>query len=154
MRQILLLIALSLAATAVQAQAVFRSMMPDGSIVYGDAPAPGAKETTKITLPPSNVVAPTPQPAPAPASAPASAPQKQDLDRLDADVKKAEQELQAAKAALEAGRESQEGDRIGTKGGFARLSEAYFERIKSLEAAVAAAQDRLDAAYAKRNAAR
>lgn len=154
MRHAIFLIALALAATAVQAQVVYRSEMPDGSVIYGDAPAPGAKEAKKITLPPSNVVAPTPQAAPAAAPAAASAPQKRDLDSLDAEVKNAEQALQAAKAALEAGSEAQEGERLGTKSGFSRFGEAYFERIKSLEAAVAAAQNKLEAAYAKRNAAR
>ncbi len=140
------------------AQTVFRSDMPDGSVVYGDKPAPGAKEAKKITLPPSNVMttprqaAPASKPAPAAASAPAA--KKPAVDTPEAQVTRAEEELKAAQAALEAGRNEKEGDRVGMVGGHARLSEAYFERIKSLEAAVAAAQKKLDDAYERRRYAR
>lgn len=160
MRQILLLIALALAVSLAHAQTVFRSEMPDGSVVYGDKPAPGAKEARKITLPPSNVVttprqtAPASKPTPAAASAPAPASKKPEVDTPDAQVARAEEELKAAQAALEAGRIEKEGDRVGMVGGHARLSEGYFERIKSLEAAVAAAQKKLDDAYERRRYAR
>jgi hypothetical protein len=158
MRQIPLLTALALAASLAHAQTVFRSDMPDGSVVYGDKPAPGAKETKKITLPPSNIsttprqTAPASKPTPAPASAPAA--KKPAVDTPDAQVTRAEEELKAAQAALEAGRNEKEGDRVGMVGGHARLSEAYFERIKSLEAAVAAAQKKLEDAYERRRYAR
>ena len=156
MRQIPLLTALALAASLAHAQTVFRSDMPDGSVVYGDKPAPGAKEAKKITLPPSNISTTTrptaPTSKPTPASAPA--PKKQEAGTPDAEVTRAEKELQAAQAALEAGRNEKEGDRVGMKGGHARLSEDYFERIKSLEAAVAAAQKKLEDAYERRRYAR
>lgn len=160
MRQILLLIVLAFAATAAQAQTVFRSVMPDGSVVYGDKPAPDAKEAKQITLPPSNVLTAPRQPAPTskPASpstpAPAAAPKKPAAASPDALLVTAEEELRTARAALEAGRNEKEGERIHLKGGGTRLTDAHFERIKSLEAAVAAAQKKLEDAYAKRNAAR
>ncbi len=152
MRQILLAIALVLAATAAQGQAVFRSVMPDGSIVYGDKPAPGAKEAEPVTLPAPNIVAPPK--ARAPAVAPAAAPPQAAPDSADDQVRNAERELQKAKAALEAGREPQPGERIGRVGGGSRLTEAYFERIKSLENAVAAAQKKFDDAAAQRRGGR
>jgi hypothetical protein len=160
MRQILLLIALALVATTVQAQAVFRSDMPDGSVVYGDKPAPGAKETKKITLPPSNIstttrqTAPTSKPAPASAPAPAPEAKKSPVEIADDQVVRAEEELKAAQAALEAGRDAREGERVGMVGGRSRLSEDYFERIKSLEAAIIAAQKKLEDAYERRRYAR
>jgi hypothetical protein len=160
MRQIPLLTALALAASLAHAQTVFRSDMPDGSVIYGDKPAPGAKDVKQITLPPPNISA-TPQPAapaskPAPnsASAPAPAATKSAVEIADAQVTRAEEELKAARAALEAGRNEQEGDRVGMVGGHARLSEAYFERIQSLEAAVADAQKNLEDAYTRRRYAR
>ena len=142
MKQILLVLALLLAAAAVHAQKpVYRSVMPDGKVVYGDKPAPGAKESSPVSLPPVNVSAPTPR-GPAPAAPPAEAGNN--------NVRSARESLDAARAALEAGREPREGERTGivTKGGGAnsQLNDAYYQRIKGLEDAVTAAQARLDAA--------
>ena len=148
LRLTILLIALALTATAAQAQAVFRSVMPDGRIIYGDKPAPGAKESKQVNLPPPNISAPTPPGSGGPTS------QQQAADAADASVRAAQQQLQAAKAALETGREPREGERIGTAGGASRLTDAYFQRIKTLEAAIAAAQKQLDDAFARRNATR
>ncbi|MEK7877470.1 MAG: DUF4124 domain-containing protein [Pseudomonadota bacterium] len=148
MRQAMLLIALALAATVAQGQAVFRSVMPDGSVVYGDQPVPGAKETKEVSLPPPNIV--KPPPAPPKQSAPATIPRQQAPDSADDQVRSAERDLQTAKAALEAGREPLPGERIGTVGGASRLTDAYFQRIKSLENAVAGAQKKFDDALVRR----
>ena len=154
MRQIPLLTALAFAVSLAHAQTVFRSDMPDGSVVYGDKPAPGAKEAKKITLPPSNIVT-TPRPtAPASKPTPAPAAKKPAVETPDAEVTRAEKELEAAQAALAAGRDAREGERVGMVRGNSRLSEAYFERIRSLEAAVAAAQKKLEDAYERRRYAR
>ena len=88
-----------------------------------------------------------------PGTAGASA-QSQALDAANAEVQSAQMALDAAKAALEAGREPREGERIGIAGGGTRLTDAYAQRIKSLEDAIANAQKRLDDALARRNAAR
>jgi len=155
MRQTVLAITVALAAaTALAQQPIFRSVMPDGRIIYGDKPAPGAKEATQVSLPPPNIASPT-QPGEAGASS-----QQQALDTADAEVQDTQRALDAAKAALEAGREPQEGERVGTtinKGratGSTRASDAYVQRIQALEDAVAAAQKNLDDALARRNAAR
>jgi hypothetical protein len=147
-RHAIILIAFALAAATAHAQGIFRSTMPDGRIIYGDKPAPGAKESKEVTVQP-NIAVPPPQPA-----APAPSPQQKDFDKADADVKKAQQELDRARAALAGGTEPQEGERIGTKSGASRLNDAYAARIKSLEDAVVTAQARLDDALARRNAAR
>lgn len=148
MRQAILLIAFALAAATAQAQGVYRSIMPDGRIVYGDKPAPGAKESKPVVLQKPNISTPTP-----PSTSEPSAQQK-DLNTIDADVKNAQEELDRARSALAASAEPQEGERIGTKSGASRLNDAYSQRIKSLEDAVAAAQARLGDALARRNAAR
>ena len=150
MRQILLLISLALAATAAQGQTVFRSVMPDGSIVYGDKPAPGAKEAKEVSLPPPNIA----KPPPAQPSAPATTSRQPAAESADDQIRNAERELQKAKAALETGREPLPGERIGTAGGASRLTDAYFERIKSLENAIAGAQKKLDDALAQRRGGR
>ena len=59
-------------------------------------------------------------------------------------VQAAEQKLRDAEAALAAGKEPQEGERIGTAGGASRLSEGYFERQRKLEASVENARRELD----------
>ena len=152
MQLAMVLIALALAATTAHGQAVFRSVMPDGSIVYGDKPAPGAKEAREVSLPPPNIS--KPPPAPPKQSAPATTPRQPASDSADDQVRSAEQELRKAKAALETGREPLPGERAGTAGGATRLTEAYFERIKSLENAVAGAQKKLDDAVAQRRGGR
>ena len=144
----MLLIALALAATTAQGQAMFRSVMPDGSIVYGDKPAPGAKEAKPVTLPAPNIA------APAQKSAPAATPRQKAEDSTDDQVRSAERELQKAKAALETGREPLPGERIGTAGGASRLTDAYFERMKSLENAITGAQKKLDDALGRRSGGR
>jgi hypothetical protein len=146
MRCIPLLLALALAATTAHAQGVFRSVMPDGKIVYGDKPALGAKESKEVNLPPPNIMAAPPAPASPPAGSAEPPTLKGDSN---ADVVAARNKLDAAKKALETGSEQREGDRIGVaKGGGAtsRLSDAYLQRVKALEDAVASAQAQLDAA--------
>lgn len=154
MRKAILLFALALLALAAQAQNYYyQSVMPDGQIIVGDKPVPGAKDVKKIPLRAGNISAPLSSPA-QPGAAGAS-PQSQALDTAIADVQSAQMTLDAAKAALEAGREPREGERIGTaKKGSSQLTDTYYQRIKSLEDAVTNAQKKLDEALARRGAAR
>ena len=149
-RNILLPLVFALLASAAHAQPMFRSVMPDGKIVYGDKPAPGAKESKQLNLPPLNVS------TPAPAQAPAGASDAPPAGSANSNVAAARQNLDAAKKALDAGREPLPGERSGivSKGGGAgsRLNEAYAQRVKALEDAVTAAQNQLD--EAERNAGR
>ncbi len=147
-----LLIVLSCWTWAAYAQPFYyESMMPDGRRVIGDKPAPGAKSVKQIPLRAGNISAPlsTPAQAPAPGSA-----ADQAAGGADAEVRSAQQELDAAKASLEAGKEPLPGERIGTAGGASRLNDAYFQRQKALEETVASAQKRLDHVIAQRKAAR
>ena len=144
-RYLPLLLVLALAAPALHAQGMFRSVVPDGKIVYGDKPAPGAKETKQLNLAPMNVASPPQAPDTVQTANPADpAP----VDK-NAEINAARQRLEAAQKALNEGREQREGDRIGVaKGGGAtsRLSEQYLDRVKSLEDAVASAQQQLESA--------
>lgn len=154
-RGIPLLLVLAFSATTAHAQGVFRSVMPDGKIVYGDKPAPGAKESKQVNLAPLNISTPTQGSQGSPdagAGAGAAAP-----GNNNAEVAAARQNLAEAQKALDAGREQREGDRIGVaKGGGAssRLSEGYLQRVKALEDAVAAAQKQLEEAQRAASAAR
>jgi hypothetical protein len=123
---------------------MYRSVMPDGKIVYSDKPAPGAKESKKVNLAPLNISTPQQAPDTAQTQPGGAAP----TDK-SAELAAARQKLDAAQKALEAGREQREGDRIGVaKGGSAssRPSESYLERVKQLEDSVAAAQKEVDEA--------
>jgi hypothetical protein len=153
MLRTILVIAAVLCALPVHADDFYyRSTMPDGRTVVGDKPAPGATEVTKIPLRPGNIVPSTQSQGPAGSTSLAD--RQRALDGADAEVRTAEQELQAAQSALQSGQEPRPGERIGTAGGTSRLTDAYMQRIKSLEDAVAAAQKKLADAQAKRNSAR
>ncbi|HEX2826333.1 MAG TPA: DUF4124 domain-containing protein [Burkholderiales bacterium] len=123
------------------AQTLYKSTMPDGKIVYGEAPVPGAKRVDTIEPPPAKtgVSAATDAEkaraaqAAAKASAGASSPALSD----------ARQALQKAEAARDAGKEPLPGERLGTAGGASRLTEAYFERQKALEIGVEVARKRV-----------
>lgn len=149
-RYLPLLLALALGSEAALAQGMYRSVMPDGKVVYGDKPAPGAKESKKLNLAPLNIATPTQAPDTAQPVNPADGTTG---NNSGAEVAAAKQRLEAAQKALAEGREQREGDRIGVaKGGGAtsRLSDSYLQRVKALEDAVAAAQQQLEAA--QRNA--
>ena len=47
-------------APAAYADEVYRSTMPDGRVMYGESPMPGAKSVRKVQAPPSGVVVVTP----------------------------------------------------------------------------------------------
>src|SRR5258706_14142314 len=93
MRLAIVLISFALTAATAQAQGVFRSTMPDGRIIYGDKPAPGAKESKEVTVQP-NIAEPPKVTAPVPSL------QQKDFDKADADVKKPQDDLDRARAAL------------------------------------------------------
>jgi hypothetical protein len=134
------------ASAAVAQQPVFKSTMPDGKVVYGEKPVTGAAKVEKMELPPqkTGVTGVTPeekaraeQQARQRAQASAAAASSQ---RAIDDARKA---LEQAEAARAAGKEPLASERIGIAGGGSRLTEAYFERQKGLDAAVEEARKRL-----------
>ena len=127
------------------AQTVYKSIMPDGSVVYGEKPAPGASKVDKIETPSGNtgMTTLTPEERARAAEAkqrPTAAPGR------TPDAEEARLALKNAEAALAAGKEPLPGERLGVVGGGSRLTEAYFARQKSLEDAVAAARKRVQEA--------
>ena len=151
-----LLMILAFAATAVRADPnYYRSTMPDGSVVIGDKPAPGAASVKKIPLasPTQNTSTP-PQDNGSNANGSGTSSNDDNIAAADTAVAQAQEKLDAAKAALASGQEPQPGERTGMVNGLSRLNESYMQRIRGLEEAVAAAQKELDAAVAQRNALR
>ena len=140
-----------------QGGAIYRSVMPDGRVIFGDKPAPGAKESKQVQLRPSNISTPGPTSAPAQrGSQPQS--RQSSVEAASADVAEARKNLDRARATLEAGRTPNPDEMIGTvssgkgrPGGGMRTTEAYDERIKALERDVEAAQRQYDEAINRRN---
>jgi hypothetical protein len=154
-RYLLLLLGFVLCSPAAQAQEMYRSVTPDGKVIYSDKPPPDAKESKKLNLAPLNIATPRQAPDTVRSKIPATNPADRPPIDKNALVLSARQRLEAAQKALDEGREQREGDRIGVaKGGGAssRLSDSYLERVKALEDAVTAAQQQLETA--QRNAAR
>lgn len=133
---------------------IYRSVTPDGRVIYSDQPPPDAARTEQLAEPP---------PAPAERQHEAAEQEAQnratraaideqrrartaDVAAAEKEVRAAERDLATARKRLAAGRVEQEGDRIGIvgrRGGGARQSDAYLERVRRLEADVAGAEARL-----------
>ena len=150
------LVLLALAAAPAAAQTVYKSIMPDGSIVYGNGPAKGAAKVETIT-----VERPVVTDSPATVSPEEARRVREDRRGEDAAWAKAAEELRNAEDALNAAKLAQEsgiaplpGEMIGHQGGGVRPSEAYFARQRELADNVKNAQARVDAAIAARNALR
>jgi hypothetical protein len=126
------------------AQVIYKSIMPDGRVIYGETAVPGAKKVEEIV----------PQTGKTGVGGAPTEGEKQELQKREGarqkdearqqEIRAAEQALQDAEAARIAGKEPLPGERQGTAGGVSRLSESYFERQKSLEDAVNAARKRLE----------
>jgi Domain of unknown function (DUF4124) len=165
---VLLMIAL-VAAGAAEAQALYKYVDANGKVTYSDRqPKPGEKATRVNADPAVNVISVSPAVASrAGEGAAAGARAKERAaarDNQQEEISKAEKELENAKKALEDGRDAREGEqqiRVGMKTikgkdgkpvtvpsgeNVVTRNEAYAERIAGLEAAVKAAEERLERA--------
>jgi len=127
------------------AQTLYKSTMPDGSIVYGDKPAPDAVKVdeTRPDIKKGGIGGTTPREQ--------EALKELEKGRLQREggqdkVTAAEQALRNAEAARAAGKEPLASERIGTAGGASRITDAYYERQKRLDADVERARRELDEA--------
>src|SRR5262245_22447414 len=139
------LVAIACVALPAVGQTFYKSTMPDGRVIFGDKPAPGAAKVEATTVAP-----------PSKGFAPPSSGERETLEKLQANrakkeaaaerMRTLEKALADAEAELAAGKEPREGERTGTVGGASRLNDAYWERQKSLEAAVEQARRNLETA--------
>lgn len=150
------LVLLACATGGAAAQTVYKSVMPDGSVVYGNGPVKGAAKVEPITVQPTVVTD-----SPATVSPETASRVRENLREENAEWTKAAQEVRSAEDALSAAKLAQEsgvpplpGEMVGNAGGGVRPSDAYFARQQQLADAVKKAQARLDAAVAARNALR
>ena len=158
-RMSIAVIAFALCVASVHAQPVYKYQMPDGRIVYTSEKLPNAKllGTVREPLPaqPVDAARQSRQQNEKNAVTQSSNKRLAALAAADTEVSAALQAVADAKARQAAGAEVQEGERVGTvRSGLGRARDAYLERQSELQAAVDAAQKRLDRAYEARNAAR
>jgi len=145
---------ISVFSAGAQAQAMYRSVMPDGKIVFGDKPAPGAKESKALTVRPTNQSTAEPGSSPKAAGKPSH---QQMMEAATGDIKAAQDNLKRARATLQSNRDPTPDEMVGTvksgKGGTGgmRTTESYDQRIKALEQDVETAQRQLDEAQTRRN---
>lgn len=128
------------------AQVNYKSTMPDGKVIYGDKPAPGAVKVDEVKPPPSKGFT-------APSAKEGEVLRQLERDRAARDsagdrVRAAELAVTKAEAARDAGREPLEGEHIGTAGGGQRLTDAYWARQNKLEQDVTNARAELARARA------
>jgi hypothetical protein len=126
------------------AQVNYKSTMPDGKVIYGDKPVPGAAKVDQLKAPPTQGITP-------PSGKERAMLRDMEKSRAASDAKEqkvraAQDAVSRAEAALAAGKEPLASERIGTAGGASRLNEAYYDRQKQLEAAVVKARADLAAA--------
>lgn len=130
--------------TFAAAEDLYKSTMPNGKVVYGEKPEPGAKRVEKLPSPPpktgTNVLTPAEKKGVDQRLQQRAAQDQAWRKQLEA----AYAQLKSAEAAREAGKEPLPGERLGTASGASRLTDEYWTRQKTLEAAVEAARKRVE----------
>ena len=140
----------AMASAAFGAQVLYKSTMPDGKVVYGDKPAPGAVKVEQQKPDTAKAGIQTTQPGDS------AALRKIEQDRLKDEragerVRAAEKALRDAEEALAKGEEPLPGERTGTAGKGSQLNEAYWKRQESLKKDVERARINLETARAQAN---
>ena len=137
-----------LASTAIGAQVLYKSTLPDGKVIYGDKPVPGAVKVEEQKPDTSKAGIQTTQPGDA------AALKKMEQDRLKGErtgerVRAAEKALRDAEEALARGEEPLPGERTGTAGKGSQLNDAYWQRQENLKKNVERARLNLESARAQ-----
>ena len=127
------------------ADQVFKSTMPDGKILYGNAPVKGAKKVEKITPNTQDAGVRVTTPNQIQELGQRQSQREEENLRRQTGMDELKNALKQAEAAREAGKEPHDGDFIGNARGGMRLNEEYLERQKTLEVNVQEARKRLDA---------
>ena len=152
-----LFVLLTAVASGAAAQTIYKSVMPDGRVVYGSSPAKGAStiESIQPSLPPAGE-----------SRAPANQPAESNADRtanslnarwnaVEKELRESQTALAVAKANAEAGTAPLPGEMVGNAdNGFVRPRPEYLQRQQELADKVKEAQARVDAAFGARNALR
>ena len=136
------LIVAALIVQPVAAQTVYKSTMPDGSVVFGDQPQPDAIKVDSSTPDTSDTGVEILQPGAEGELRKMEAARQSDESSTDG-RRQAEANLRKAEEALANGKEPRADERIGTAGGGSRLNDNYWNRQKTLQKNVTDARERL-----------
>ena len=136
-------VALALSLQPVAAQTMYKSIMPDGRVVYGDRPEPNAVnvESSKPDTAKTGVQL---NPPGAERTVQKMEAARASSEAKDNQMRDAEEAVRKAEAAIASGKEPLPGERIGTAGGKSRLNDAYWERQKKLREDLVKARDNLN----------
>ncbi len=136
------LIVTALIVQPVVAQTVYKSTMPDGSVVFGDQPQPGATKVDSSTPDTSDTGVQILQPGAEDALRKMESARQEGESSTD-ERGQAEAALRKAEEALANGKEPLPDERVGTAGGGSRLNDNYWHRQKTLQKNVTNARERL-----------
>jgi len=137
------LAAVALMVSSVDAQTLHKSIMPDGSVVYGDRPEPGAAkvETSKPDTSRTGVQI---NPPGTQGAVEEGAKTRQRTEVSGSRLREAEERVRQAEAALANGKEPLPGERTGIAGGGSKLNDSYWARQKKLREDLVKARDDLN----------
>jgi hypothetical protein len=146
-------LAAALAPLAWAADIVYKYRRPDGSVVYTDAPLPGARLIGRYQLLPREPAGASEGAAPRGAADPDEQARQRSfsLQEVDERIKAGELALKEAQDRQQAGVEPLEGERIANVQRGSRFRPEYFARQKQLADEVQRAQIELDEAYRQRS---
>lgn len=128
------------------ARTVYKSVMPDGRVIYGEQPQPGARKVTRTDVDVGDTGVKPVAPGEVQSVRERARERSRALEDSLTALRIAEAELRAAEMEREAGIEPLPGERLGIVGPGSRLTEAYWERQQMLEERLARARQRLDEA--------
>ncbi len=139
----LILISTQILVPDVMAESIYKSVMPDGRVMYGQQPQPGARTVKKSTVDISNTGVKPISKAEIESIKRRAQERSRVLDETLKSVQTAEADLRVAEIDREAGIEPLPGERLGIVGRGTRLSEAYWRRQQILEEHVEASRQLL-----------
>src|SRR5687767_15541536 len=137
------LVAAVLLAQPAPAQTLYKSITPDGRVVYSDKPPADAVKTEKRQMDTSKQGVVPPSDRDKAALKKMQSERKAGASSQDR-LRRAEIALHDAEVAQSMGKEPQAGERLGTVSGNQRLTDAYWERQKKLDQAVEQARLNLE----------
>jgi hypothetical protein len=146
--------ALALACGSALAETMYRSTMPDGRVIFGDSPAPGAAKVEPLNVRPAQSIGPVVPPQEVQRIQGSTADTLEQRRQAQQQLEEARNALSRAEEAQSNGKEPLPGERLGTAGGGSRLSDDYWARQQRLADAVKEARQKVDDAQAALNALR
>lgn len=136
------LIATALIFQPVAAQTVYKSTMPDGRVIFGDRPEPGAAKVESSKPDTSNTGVQLTRPGEG-RNVDEMRDRREGIEAKENRIREAEEAVRKAEAAIANGKEPLPGERIGTAGGGSRLNDSYWARQKKLQEDLVKARDNL-----------